>query len=240
MDDDRSPFRELLRQAQDLLPRGGRAAVGAAAFALVIGLTLIRTGTDAPPRPPQPDPAAARSAATPPGEPSPDHRTGDGARRLPPVRAPIAASPPRRVVIPAAGVDAPVTPVGLGPEGLLEVPPPQAENLAGWYEGAATPGERGTAVVVGHVDNASGPAVFFRLGAVQRGSEVRVARKDGRTAVFTVYAVELHRKEAFPGDRVYRDTGRAELRVITCGGGYAEETGYQGNVVAYARLTGVR
>jgi hypothetical protein len=242
MDEDRLPLRLLARCALRRYRPGGRAVLGAAAFALVLGLTLIRTGTDTTASgPPQPQ-AGQRSAArlpVPSPSGSPGHGSGkDG--RTPAAHAPIAASRPGYVAIRSIGVDAPLTGVGLGPEGLLEVPPPQAANLAGWYEGAVTPGERGTAVVVGHVDNRAGPAVFFRLGALERGAEVDVRRKDGRTAVFTVYAVEAHSKEAFPGDRVYRDTGRAELRLITCGGGYAEDTGYQGNVVAYARLTAVR
>lgn len=239
MDDDRFPFHHLTRYVPRLPRGGGRAAVGAAAFALVLGLTLIRTGTETGPGPPQPAPAAARHSG-PATAPAPDDRSRAEGRRIPAAHDPVAAARPTRVAIPDIGVDAPLTGVGLGPDGALEVPSPQAENLAGWYDGGATPGERGTAVLVGHVDNDAGPAVFFRLGALKRGAEVSVPREDGRTAVFTVYAVELHRKEAFPGDRVYRDTGRAELRVITCGGGYAEDTGYQGNVVAFARLTGVR
>lgn len=240
MDDDRSPLRLLLDRLVARMPRfGGRAALGAAAFSLVLGLTLIRTGTEAGSGPPQPEAVARQSSGGPPGA-SPSAPESRGRQEPPPAHDPVAASPPTHVRIPSIGVDAPLTRVGLGPRGLLEVPPPQVENLAGWYRGGATPGERGTAVVVGHVDNDSGPAVFFRLGALRTGARVSVEREDGRTAVFTVYAVEVHRKEAFPGDRVYRDTARAELRVITCGGGYAEETGYQGNVVAFARLTGVR
>lgn len=247
MDDDdrpRFPFRTpawLPLPAPPQHPR--RAALAAAAFAFVLGLTLIRTGTEdpgsGPPRPDAAAPAAQHPAARVPGPGSPGEEEPQGAEQPPP-HPPLDASRPTRVRISAVGVDAPLTDVGLGPQGRLGVPPPQKPNLAGWYEGAATPGERGTAVIVGHVDNEAGPAVFFRLGALEPGAEVAVDRADGRTALFTVYAVELHRKDAFPGDRVYRDTARAELRVITCGGDYADRTGYQGNVVAFARLTGVR
>ncbi len=241
MDDDRFPFRLPSRLAARVPRCGARAASGVAAFALVFGLALIRTGTDAAPGPPQPDTAAQRAAARVPGPPRPEPGGEEAPPRDRPAgHGPLDASPPIRVRIPAIGVDAPLTDVGLGPEGLLQVPPPREANLAGWYRGAVTPGASGTAVLVGHVDNEAGPAVFFRLGALKRGAEVGVGREDGRTAVFTVYAVEVHGKEAFPGERVYRDTGRPELRVITCGGGYAEDTGYRSNVVAFARLTGVR
>jgi hypothetical protein len=39
---------------------------------------------------------------------------------------------------------------------------------------------------------------------------------------------------------VYGAASRPELRVITCGGDYSKATGYQGNVVVFAHLTGSR
>ncbi len=113
-------------------------------------------------------------------------------------------------------------------------------NLAGWYEAGTTPGETGTAIVAGHVDNADGPAVFYRLGALKRGDRVEVDRRDGTVALFTVDAVEVYSARDFPDDKVYGAAPRPELRVITCGGGYSKTTGYQGNVVVFAHLTGSR
>lgn len=59
------------------------------------------------------------------------------------------------------------------------------------------------------------------------------------TAVFSVYAVEVVSKAGFPADHVYANTSEPELRVLTCGGGFSRKTAYDGNVVAYARLTSV-
>ncbi|MFE4645776.1 class F sortase, partial [Streptomyces sp. NPDC056730] len=39
---------------------------------------------------------------------------------------------------------------------------------------------------------------------------------------------------------VYGDSGHAELRVITCGGGFSKANGYDGNVVVFARLVRTR
>lgn len=58
--------------------------------------------------------------------------------------------------------------------------------------------------------------------------------------MFAVDAVEVYENDTFPDERVYGATPDASLRLITCGGGYTRETGYQGNVVVYAHLTGVR
>ncbi len=153
---------------------------------------------------------------------------------------PVAYAPPARIRIPAIQVDAPIIPVGLDGDGWVGAPPPEDPNLAGWFTGAVTPGEKGTAVVVGHVDNQLGPAVFYALGALKKGSRVEVDRQDGKTVVFEVYGVEVFEKDNFPGDRVYGSKGAAELRVITCGGGFSEQNGYAGNVVTFARMVEVR
>ncbi|MGW5127148.1 class F sortase [Streptomyces sp. NPDC004069] len=149
-------------------------------------------------------------------------------------------SPPLRIRIPSIRIDAPLTGLGLTKSGSLDVPPADKKNLAGWYEAGTTPGERGTAIVAGHVDNAQGPAVFYNLGALRKGSTVEIDRRDGGVAVFTVDAIEVYESKDFPDEKVYGPAKRPELRVITCGGGYSKSTGYQGNVVVFAHLTGSR
>ncbi|MFE9774839.1 class F sortase [Streptomyces sp. NPDC005931] len=205
-----------------------RAPWGVIALVLLTGLALIRNGSgEFDVGPPQPASAAAADTDVPATVPA-------GSTQ------PLPYAVPDRVTIPAIQVDAPVIPVGLDAEGWVDAPPPEDPNLAGWFTGAVSPGEKGTAVVVGHVDNQQGPAVFYGLGALKKGNRVEIARKDGRTAVFEIYGVEVFAKHDFPGDRVYASKGAAELRVITCGGGFSQQNGYEGNVVAFARLTEVR
>ncbi|MFD9247237.1 class F sortase [Streptomyces sp. NPDC059556] len=153
---------------------------------------------------------------------------------------PLPFAPASRIRIPAIQVAAPIMDVGLDPDGWVAAPPPQDANLAGWYQNGISPGQRGTAVVVGHVDNAQGPAVFYGLGSLEKGQHIEVERYDGRIAVFEIYGLEVYAKDNFPGVQVYADTGAPELRVITCGGGYTRARGYDGNVVVYARMVGSR
>ncbi|MGW7370301.1 class F sortase [Streptomyces sp. NPDC054841] len=153
---------------------------------------------------------------------------------------PLPPSEPVRFRIPRIGVDAPVMRLGLSRDNSLDAPPAGNSNLTGWYKNGTSPGGRGTAIVVGHVDNARGPAVFYSLGTLKKGHRIEVLREDGRTAVFTVDAVEVYENEDFPDRKVYGAADRAELRVITCGGSFDDRTGYQGNVVTYAHLIGVR
>ncbi|MEU7020090.1 class F sortase [Streptomyces sp. NPDC046203] len=212
---------------------GLRGAWGAVAVVFLIGVHLLRGGlTDEPADgPPRPAPAAA---------PLPARAEVTASRAAPPAPAPLPAAPPVRVRVPAVGVDAPVARVGLEADGRIAAPPPGDRNLAGWFTGSVTPGARGTAVVVGHVDTAEGHAVFYDLGALAKGQRIEIARADGRTAVFTVYGVELVPKDRFPAERVYGSTSAPELRLITCGGPYAEGGGYTDNVVVSARLAEVR
>ncbi|MFD3922726.1 class F sortase [Streptomyces sp. NPDC058595] len=153
---------------------------------------------------------------------------------------PMPASRPVRLRIPGIGVDAPVIRLGLAKDGSLDVPPAEKGDAAGWFKDGTTPGAKGTAIVAGHVDNARGPAVFYSLGTLEKGQRIEVTREDRRTAVFTVDAVEVYDNADFPDQKVYGKKDRAELRVITCGGGFSEKTGYRGNVVTYAHLIGVR
>lgn len=220
------------RTASGTRRRAGNAAIATVtAVALCSGAWLLRNGTASHP-PPQPSPAQAA-----PSRPGADHSAGTGPGTGP---AALPPSPPDRVRIPAIGVDAPLMGLGLTPQGSLDVPPPGRKNLAGWYEAGTTPGERGTAIVAGHVDNKEGPAVFYELGALSRGRTIEVERRDGSVAVFTVHANEVYDAKDFPDEKVYGPAPRPELRVITCGGKYSKRTGYQGNVVVFAHLTAVR
>jgi hypothetical protein len=188
------------------------------------GLTVIGEQTPTGP-PPQPGAAQAFSA----GEPSASPRSQ---RPLPP-------APPTRVLIPQLRVDAPLTGLRLDEDGRLEAPPDTDHNLAGWYRDGTPPGATGTAIVAGHVDTATGPAVFHGLGALAKGDTVRIRRADGVTAVFTVDAVEVYPADDFPDDKVYGPASTPQLRLITCGGGFDEKARrYLGNVVVFAHLTG--
>ena len=144
------------------------------------------------------------------------------------------AAPPRSVQIPAAGVDSRLVPLRRQRDGALEVPADFA--LAGWYRDGVRPGDRGPAVLVGHVDSYDGPAVFFGLKDLRRDDKVTVTRTDGSAVVFAVYARETVGKDDFPTSRVYGDTDQPELRLLTCGGPFDAETKhYRDNVVVYAR-----
>ncbi|GGT11986.1 hypothetical protein GCM10010222_62540 [Streptomyces tanashiensis] len=162
--------------------------------------------------------------ATPPPRPAPEP-------------APLARSRPVTVAVPAITIEAPVIELGLDATGRLAAPPVDNPRVVGWYAQGPTPGERGTAVVVGHRDTRTGPAVFLNLNSLSSGNTVRVARADGKVAVFTVDRVRTYAKNDFPDKEVYGATGRPELRLLTCGGSFDRGKGYEANIVVFAHLT---
>jgi LPXTG-site transpeptidase (sortase) family protein len=165
---------------------------------------------------------------------SPAARPADAADDTPRRRA---ASRPVELRVPTIGVSAPVGSVGQAADGSIDVPPLDRAEETGWYDRSPTPGEPGRAVIVGHVDTRTGPAVFYHLGRLKVGDRIEVSRDDGDTVVFAVDSVEHFDKDDLPADRVYGDDGPPELRLITCGGAWVGgSTGYADNVIAFASL----
>ena len=67
-----------------------------------------------------------------------------------------------------------------------------------------------------------------------------MTRADGSVAEFTIDDVQVFDRERFDPQKVYgpREDGRAELRLITCGGSFDRTTRtYTANVVVSAYLT---
>jgi hypothetical protein len=149
------------------------------------------------------------------------------------------AAPPRSIRIPAIGVRAVVIPLGLGSDGTMQTP--RDFSVTGWYKPWREPGERGSAVITGHVDSVDGPAVFYRLRDLRRGNIIRVGRADGSVVRFRVEGLERWPKAEFPTRRVFRPTRISTLRLVTCSGNFDASTGhYVDNTIVYAARVRVR
>ncbi|MEU5308272.1 class F sortase [Streptomyces sp. NPDC021562] len=160
---------------------------------------------------------------------------------LPPAAAPLGPAVPERIDIPDLGVQAPVVARGLDRDGGVDPPPFDQPGVVGWYRSGTGPGAAGTAVLVGHVDTRTRPAVFYKISALRPGETIRVVRSDDTVAEFTVEDTRVLPRDHFDAQQAYgpREPGRAELRLITCGGAFDRTTGsYTANVVVSAYLTG--
>ena len=152
----------------------------------------------------------------------------------PPARTvPRKVAPPRWIRIPAIGVSAPVIPLGLNKDHTIEVPKDFSDT--GWYRPGPDPGEQGPAVIVGHVDSQTGPAVFYRLRELKRGNRILIRRADGTTVRFRVNGLERWPKAEFPTRRVYGRTRGPVLRLVTCSGAFDSSSGhYVDNTIVFA------
>ena len=142
---------------------------------------------------------------------------------------------PVAVRIPSLGVSSSLESLSVGPSGALEAPVDY--DRAGWYADGPAPGEIGPAIIAGHVDSTTGPAVFFRLAELKVGDEVIVDTDTGRSLIFTVTARTQSAKATFPTAEVYSNVPRPELRLITCAGVFDRSVGhYTDNLVVFAAL----
>jgi hypothetical protein len=143
---------------------------------------------------------------------------------------------PTRLRIPKIAVDAEFeAPLELNPDGTIMVP--KYFDTVGWYKLGASPGEKGTASILGHVDSVDGAEVFYHLGELAPGDRIYVDRRDGTTAEFEVEYLERYKQSEFPNERVYGMTDYPSLRLITCSGTYDHGTlRYSHNAVVFARL----
>ncbi|MEV7521588.1 sortase [Streptomyces sp. NPDC091371] len=173
-------------------------------------------------------------------KPVPDPRVGSTAAPAPaPGGAPaLPRSKPTGMKVEAAGVDAKKM-VDLTVDaatGELGVPDADTDaNSPGWWTGGVTPGEKGVSVLVAHFDTRHGPALMKDVKKIKLGDLVEVPREDGKTATFKIREIEDVNKKDFPTGKVYGDTDRPELRLLTCGGEIKD--GHRtNNVIFYADL----
>lgn len=184
----------------------------------------------APPTSAQPSSTTAAPSSSPAPKPQP---TQASEPKL------LKRSTPVHLDIPSIDVDTALIKVGLRSDGTIGVPPLDPDSPAGWYKRGPSPGEKGPAVLLGHVTalNEEGPAVFFKLGDLRKHDKISVTRADGQVAVFKVTRIVQVAKTDFSSADTYGNTEGSELRVITCGGTFNKSTGrHHDNIVVHAEL----
>jgi len=169
--------------------------------------------------------------AGPDPEPTPEPLQSPPATALPEVEFPSGIEP-IRIAIPAIAVDADV--IRLDIRGEPEVPEDFAQ--VGWYHQTRLPGEIGPAVLAGHIDSRTGPAVFYQLDELDTGDEIILSAAGSETRRFAVTDTGQYSKDALPAEVFGFGEPLPELRLITCGGTFDASSGhYRDNYVVYAR-----
>jgi sortase (surface protein transpeptidase) len=142
-------------------------------------------------------------------------------------------APPSRLAIPSIGVETELERLAVRDDGTLA--PPDDFGRAGWFAEGPAPGERGPAVIVGHIDSRDGPAVFHRLAELRAGDLVEVTRTEGTSIRFAVTDTYEAAKDAFPTEAVYGPTAGPTLRLVTCTGAFDRASRhYVSNLIVYA------
>lgn len=173
---------------------------------------------------PSPEPAPTPSPTPTPTPPS-----------LPIAQAQKAPAKPVRLLIPKIGVNAKVESVGLDAHGNMAVP--SSWESTAWYDMGPRPGDTGNAVIDGHLDSYTGPAVFWHLRDLKPGDKVRVKTSDGATLQFVVTGSKSFPANAFPGKRVFGPASTPQLNLITCSGDWDYHQGqYNQRLVIFTTL----
>jgi sortase (surface protein transpeptidase) len=220
------------------LPRRTVIVIVLAVACVAAGAIAVWAGARGSAPPPRPSPAAAGRLPAPtmtvPGPSMSPSGHGSSPTTSPARTDP--AAPPVALDIPAIKVHTRLLDLGLNQDGTLQVPGKPLQ--AGWFHGSPAPGRPGPAVILGHVDSyQTGPAVFYRLGAMRPHEQITVTRADRSKVVFSVDAVRAYAKASFPTLQVYGNTADPELRLITCSDWNSRTHSYDGNTVVFAHLT---
>ncbi len=143
---------------------------------------------------------------------------------------------PLRLEIPSISVNAAVQYVGVKADGSMGTP--AGFKDVAWYRLGTIPGDQGSAVIDGHVDNALAlDGVFKHLGDVKIGDDVYVTKKDGARLHFRVKDIGIYATKDAPNERIFTDASGKYLNLITCAGTWVKDAkSYNQRLVLYTEL----
>lgn len=140
---------------------------------------------------------------------------------------------PVRLVIPKLNVNTTVEDMRLTAAGNMAVPTDVVG--VGWYEYGPHPGNKGSAVMAGHLDGLQGqPGVFAQLDKLQQGDQVLVVDDTGKTVSFVVRETRTYGQDEQPSE-VFNSSDGSHINLITCTGDwYASQHSYAKRLVVFA------
>jgi sortase A len=144
---------------------------------------------------------------------------------------------PTRISIPKINLDTEVESVGLTYSGNMSTPKKLMNT--GWYKYGTVPGNKGSAVIDGHVDNGLGlAAVFKNLKQLAIGDDVYVKNNLNQELHFRVIDTQIYYYKDVPLTLMFnRDDGPSYLNLITCDGNWIpEEKTDDHRLVVYTKL----
>lgn len=139
---------------------------------------------------------------------------------------------PLLLVIPRIRVVSKVEPVGLLENGHMDTP--RAWDNVAWFAPGTRPGNPGSAVMAGHLDSTTGPAVFWKLRQLEPGDAVIVLDAQARILIFRVEKLRAYDEEAAPIDILFGPSASPRLNLLTCAGSWDHaKRGYDKRLAVY-------
>lgn len=146
---------------------------------------------------------------------------------------------PVKLEIPKLGISSEIKAVGLDSERKMGVP---VDDISvGWYSLGFKPGEKGNAVIDGHLDTVTGrPAIFYNLSKLQPGDLIMITDDKGNKYTYTVKQRASYPYDLFPLDEIFGSSDTQNLNLITCEGHFdSTSANYSHRTVIYSGLSEV-
>jgi sortase (surface protein transpeptidase) len=142
---------------------------------------------------------------------------------------------PHKIDIPAVRIHSIIEPVTYLENGQMGVP--GNTDRVGYLSTAVLPGAVGNAIMDGHVDTYTGPAVFYPLKKLKRGDHVYVTGDNGCKLQFVVESVKFYLTPEAPIQMIFGPTEERRLNLITCAGRYSRsKKEHEGRLVVFTKL----
>ena len=142
---------------------------------------------------------------------------------------------PVKIQIPKLKVETSIYAAPLSSEGKMEITD-NADEVA-WFSDGVLPGMPGSAVIAGHVDNYTGPAVFFYLKRLEPGDSIFITDEFGERFEFVVEKVEKYPYDQAPIQLIFGPSTKRKLNLITCTGKYDRKTNIHAErLVVYSEM----
>ncbi len=142
---------------------------------------------------------------------------------------------PSRIRIPSININASIEQVGLTHDGSSMDTPTNPLDTA-WYKLGPRPGEIGSAVIDGHVDDKYGAkAVFANLKNLKPGDKIIVQNNNGISVSFVVRKSQIYNSNSDSSNIFFSNDGKAHLNLITCNGIWDKTAGtYSERLVVFS------
>lgn len=142
---------------------------------------------------------------------------------------------PTHMKIPSIGVDTTIQPTGILDNGEMGVP--DDVHVVGWFEPGYKVGEKGHAVLAGHVDSLSGPAIFYDLKKVKAEDKITLLDNNGREMIFVIKKIANYKTEEAPIAEIFGYSDKRMINLITCTGVFNRNIGsHEERLVVSAEL----